>query len=228
MLSNPWADKDSTCQTAGSYSQHRLSIMKPKSIGRVALLTTVILLVFVSFFYSVYRPWQLTWGATADEVARSMVGDELVERPTFNATRAVTVNASAEHIWPWIIQMGYKKAGFYSWDILDNDGVPSAGRIMPEYQSLAVGDQMPLSDDTDAEVVALEPNRSLLLVFQSDGRATWAWGLYEIDAARTRLVTRLRWRAPSLISQLTLDAFEIIMMRKCLLGIKDRAEADTA
>jgi hypothetical protein len=121
--------------------------------------------------------------------------------------------------------MGYKKAGFYSWDILDNDGMPSAERVMPEYQSLAVGDRMPLSDDTDAEVIALEPNKSLLLVFQSDGTATWAWGLYEIDEDQTRLVTRLRWRAPGVFSQFTLDAFEIIMMRKCLLGIKDRAEA---
>lgn len=202
--------------------------MKVRRIERVALLAAVILLGLAGLFYFVYRPWQLTWGATADEVARPMVGDELVETPTFKATRAVTVNASAERIWPWIVQMGYKRAGFYSWDILDNDGIPSAERILPEYQNLEVGDWMPLSDDTDAEVVALEPNNSMLLVFQSDGAATWAWGLYEIEEGRTRLVTRLRWTAPGVVSQFTLDAFEIIMMRKCLLGIKARAEGDTA
>jgi hypothetical protein len=70
----------------------------------------------------------------------------------------------------------------------------------------------------------MEPNRRLLLVFQSGGTVTWAWGLYKIDAERTRLVTRLRWRATSVVSQFVLDAFEIIMMRKCLLGIKRRAE----
>ncbi|MCP3959558.1 MAG: hypothetical protein GY719_17050 [bacterium] len=198
--------------------------MKANIIRRIALLATVFLATFVAFFFFVYRPWQLSWGATADEVARSMVGDGLVKNPTFNATRAVTVNASAERIWPWIVQMGYKRAGFYSWDILDNDGIRSAERILPEYQNLKVGDLLPLSENTDARVVDMEPNRRLLLVFQSDGTVTWAWGLYKIDEKRTRLVTRLRWRTTSIVSQFTLDAFEIIMMRKCLLGIKRRAE----
>jgi hypothetical protein len=198
--------------------------MKVRTIGRIALVALGCFAVLAVFFHFVYRPWQLTWGATAAEVSRQMAGDELVDNPSFNATRAVTVNARPERIWPWIVQMGYKRAGFYSWDFLDNDGIPSAERILPEFQNLEVGDWMPLSDDTDAEVVALEPNEQLLLVFQSDGAATWAWGLYEIDAERTRLVTRLRWRAPNRLSQFTLDAFEIIMMRKCLLGIKHRAE----
>jgi hypothetical protein len=199
--------------------------MKVYIIRRIALVATVFLVAFVAFFHFVYRPWQLSWGATDDEITRPMVGDGLVENPTFNATRAVTVNAPAERIWPWIVQMGYKKAGFYSWDILDNDGIPSAERIISEYQDLEVGDLVPLSKDTDAEVVDMEPNKRLLLVFQSDGTVTWAWGLYKIDGEGTRLVTRLRWSTTSVVSQLALDAFEIIMMRKCLLGIKRRAEA---
>jgi len=198
--------------------------MRVNSIRGYALLATAFLVAFVAFFYLVYRPWQLSWGATADEVARPMVGDGLVKNPTFNATRAVTINAPAERIWPWIVQIGYKRAGFYSWDILDNDGIPSAERIMPEYQNLKIGDFVPLSEETDAEVVNLEPNRALLLVFQSDGTVTWAWALYKIDADRTRLVTRLRWRTTGVVSQFVLDAFEIVMMRKCLLGIKRRAE----
>jgi len=199
--------------------------MKMKKITRIALLATAFLVVLVAIFYLVYRPWQLSWGATADEVSRPMVGDGLVEDPTFNATRAVTINAPAEQIWPWIVQIGYKRAGFYSWDILDNDGIPSAERILPEYQNLKIGDVVPLSEETDAEVLDMESNEQLLLVFPSDGTVTWAWALYKIDADRTRLVTRLRWRTTSAISQFTLDAFEIIMMRKCLLGIKRRAEA---
>jgi len=199
--------------------------MKMKKITRIALLATAFLVVLVAIFYQVYRPWQLSWGATADEVSRPMVGDGLVEDPTFNATRAVTINVPAEQIWPWIVQIGYKRAGFYSWDILDNDGIPSAERILPEYQNLKIGDVVPLSEETDAEVLDMESNEQLLLVFPSDGTVTWAWALYEIDADRTRLVTRLRWRTTSAISQFTLDAFEIIMMRKCLLGIKRRAEA---
>jgi len=199
--------------------------MKANRIRRNALLLTVILASFVVLFYFVYRPWQLSWGATPDEVARPMVGDGLVKNPTFNATRAVTINAPAERIWPWIVQIGYKKAGFYSWDILDNDGIPSAGRIIPEFQKLEIGDLVPLSDHTDAAVVSMELNEHLLLVFQSEGTVTWAWALYKIDANRTRLVNRLRWHASSAVSQFVLDAFEIIMMRKHLLGIKHRAEA---
>jgi len=192
---------------------------------RNVLLVTAFLVAFVAFFYLVYRPWQLSWGATADEVARPMAGDELVSDPTFNATRAVTIDAPAERIWPWIVQIGYKRAGFYSWDILDNDGIPSAERILPEYQNLEIGDLVPLDDEIDAAVVDMKPNEWLLLVFQSDSTVTWAWALYKIDADRTRLVTRLRWRASSVVSQFVLDAFEIIMMRKHLLGIKRRAEA---
>lgn len=192
---------------------------------RYALLLTVILAAFVALFYFVYRPWQLSWGATPDEVARPMVGDGLVKNPTFNATRAVTINAPAERIWPWIVQIGYKKAGFYSWDILDNDGIPSAGRIIPEFQNLKIGDSIPLSEHMDATVVSMELNEHLLLVFESEGAVTWAWALYKIDANRTRLINRLRWHASSAISQFVLDAFEIVMMRKHLLGIKHRAEA---
>ncbi len=201
--------------------------MKVKSTRRIVLLVTAFLVVLVALFYLVYRPWQLSWGATADEVTRPMVGDGLVENPTFNATRAVTINAPAELIWPWIVQIGYKRAGFYSWDILDNDGISSAERIMPEYQNLKIGDVVPLSKETDAEVIDMESNERLLLVFQSGSTVTWAWALYKIDAERTRLVTRLRWRTTSVVSQFVLDAFEIIMMRKCLLGIKRRAEAAT-
>jgi hypothetical protein len=206
----------------------RISIVKVYSnrrIGQIAPLVAAIIVALAALFYFVYRPWQLTWGATSEEVARPMTGDDLVENPTFNATRAVTIDAPAERIWPWIVQIGYRKAGFYSWDILDNDGIPSAERIIPSYQNLKVGDLVPLSRRNHAEVVDMEPNKRILLIFEADGPVTWAWGLYEIDAERTRLVTRLRWRTKNIVSQFMLDAFEIIMMRKCLLGIKRRAEA---
>jgi len=178
----------------------------------------------ISLFYFFYRPWQLTWGATGDEVNRPMPGDEIVERPTFNATRAVTIDAPPERIWPWIVQMGYRRAGFYSWDILDNDGIASAERLMPEYQGLKVGDLVPLAKDSNARVAKMEPPRQLLLVFQSGTAATWAWGLYPIDSTRTRLISRLRVGARNVTTRLMLDTFEIVMMRKHLLGIKRRAE----
>jgi len=198
--------------------------MRMAGASQVLLFAALFLLALVALFYLVYRPWQLTWGATTDEVNRPMPGDEIVKEPTFNATRAVMVNAPAERIWPWIVQIGYKRAGFYSWDILDNDGIASAERIMQEHQGLSVGDVVPLSRDSGARVAEIEPDRRLLLVFQSDAPATWAWGLYPIDSTRTRLVTRLRVRVGSIKAQFMLDAFEIVMMRKHLLGIKRRAE----
>ena len=179
---------------------------------------------FVVLFQFVYRPWQATWGANEEEVTRPMVGDEIVKDPTFDATRAVTVHATPQEIWPWIVQMGYRRAGFYSYDVLDNDGIASAEHIISEYQGLKVGHQIPVSRKSAVDVAALEVNRHLLLVFRSRVPATWAWGLYPLDGERTRLVSRLRVRSESLIGRVFMDAFEIIMMRKCLLGIKRRAE----
>ena len=85
-------------------------------------------LVVVVLFSNVYRPWARTWGTTEEEVLRAMPGDQIVPQPTFEATRAVTIDASPEQIWPWIIQIGYRRAGFCSYDRLDNDGIASAGQ----------------------------------------------------------------------------------------------------
>ena len=83
---------------------------------RAALRALAILGAGVSVYLRVIRPWQLRWGATDDELRRAMPGDELVARPTFNATRAVTVQAPASMIWPWIVQIGFGKAGWYSYN----------------------------------------------------------------------------------------------------------------
>jgi hypothetical protein len=187
--------------------------------------SAIIFAVMVVLFVLAYRPWALRWGATDEEVKRAMVGDHFVANPTFNATRAVTIKARPSDIWPWIVQIGYKKAGFYSYDILDNDGIPSAERIIPEYQDLKVGDLIPLTKSSYVKVAALEPNEHLLLTFENETKATWAWGLYKKDAQHTRLITRLRVTHENIATRFLWDAFEIVMMRKCLLGIKRRAES---
>jgi hypothetical protein len=174
-----------------------------------------------------YRPWALTWGSTDEEIARAMPGDEVLEQPTFNATRAVTIEATPEEIWPWIVQIGYRRAGFYSYDSLDNDRIPSAERILPEYQNLKIDDLIPLSKTAHVRVTELDPPRLMVLLFEVEGtwsNATWVFGLYPENATQTRLVTRLRADARGVRSRLFLDLGEIIMMRKCMLGIKRRAE----
>jgi hypothetical protein len=198
-----------------------------KSIIRLAIACLALLVLVVLVLWFVYRPWALTWGSTDQEIARPMPGDEVLAQPTFNATRAATIEATPEEIWPWIVQIGYRRAGFYSYDFLDNDGIPSAERILPEYQTLKVGDLIPLTQIAHVRVAELEPPKSMVLVFEITGtwsNATWVWGLYPEDASHTRLVTRLRANATDIPSRIFLDLGEIIMMRKCMLGIKRRAE----
>ncbi|HYT71909.1 MAG TPA: hypothetical protein VEK78_11040 [Gemmatimonadales bacterium] len=86
------------------------------------------------------RRRHLRWGATAAEVAARMPRDEVVAQPSFNATRAITINAPPEAIWPWIVQLGFGRAGWYTYDLFDNGARPSAERILAEYQQPDVGD----------------------------------------------------------------------------------------
>lgn len=205
--------------------------VKRVSLKRLLLSALVAFLALIGAYFLLIRPWHLTWGATDEEVRRPMPGDGIHANPSFNGTRAVSVEAGPEHIWPWLVQMGYRRAGFYSYDRLDNDGIPSADRIISEYQSLKVGDRVPMAESAYAEVLEMHPPHLMLWVFRGKGQwenATWAWGLYEEDAGHTRLVSRLRvsykWARLSIVPMLITDVVELVMMRECLLGIKRRAE----
>jgi hypothetical protein len=179
-----------------------------------------------------YRRWHQRWGATDDEVAASMPGDGLIERPGSVATRAVTIAAPPEAVWPWLVQVGCLRAGFYADDLLDNLGHPSARTILPEFQHLEIGQWVPMSptptDTTAFKVAGFEPNRWLLW---RQPLSTWSWRLTALPDAHTRLVTRLRarldWRHPAmaLFSIVLSESGDFAMMRRMLLGIRDRAEA---
>ena len=155
--------------------------MRRKTLVRVLTAGFVLVVLCVLVLWFVYRPWALSWGSTHEEIARAMPGDEVLENPVFNATRGVTIEATPEEIWPWIVQIGYRRAGFYSYDALDNDGIPSSDVILPEFQTLQVGDTIPLSRSAHVRVTELEPPISMVLVFEVSGtwsNATWVWGLY--------------------------------------------------
>jgi hypothetical protein len=193
------------------------------SIWVIALLGMLIL------YFGGLREWQMTWGATTEEIDRVMPGDELLINPEFNATRVVEIEAPPEEVWPWLIQMGYGRGGLYSFGNLDNGGVPSADRIIPELQDLEVGDLILPT----LMVVEMEPKSSMLWVFQEGAgsweNATWAWGLYLTDNGHTRLVSRLRqeyfFDSPQeVLHWIIIDPLEIFLMRTTLLGIKHRVE----
>jgi hypothetical protein len=178
-----------------------------------------------------YRRWHLRWGATDAEVISVMPGDELVPHPSFTATRAITISAAPKDVWPWIVQIGTGRAGFYSYDLFDNAARPSAERILPQLQEIRVGDWMPMStkvnETTAFKVKAFEPTQWLLW---AKPHSTWSWRLTPTEDGGTRLVTRLKekynWRSPGL-ALLTIILFEFgdfPMMRRLLLRMKSRAE----
>ena len=175
------------------------------------------------------RPWQLRWGASDDEVLRTLPGDEIVERPSFNATRGVTINTSPEYIYPWIVQIGVSRAGWYSYDLLDNLARKSAESILPEYQNIQIGDIIPLSPNGKQGMVVndFRSNEWMLWGDKKSG-ASWLWVLDPIDKGHTRLITRVRvhyaWLSPAILFHLLIEFADIVMMRKCMLGIQVRAE----
>jgi hypothetical protein len=180
-------------------------------------------------YFRAYRPWQLSWGATPDEVGRPLPGDEVVDNPTFNATRAITVRATPERILPWLLQVGVTRGGWYSYDLLDNLGRPSAREIIPELQSLAVGDVVPISPDgrQGFTVLALDLPRSMLWGTVPD--VTWLWLMEARPDGSTRVITRIRmryrWLSPSIAFSLLIEFADIWMIRRMLLNLRERAES---
>jgi hypothetical protein len=185
-------------------------------------------------YYLLVRRWHARWGATDEEVQAEMPGDELVEHPKDVTTRAVTIRARSNEVWPWLAQMGRDRGGLYSYDWIDQVlGVldePSSDVILPEFQALEVGDAIPVGGGPDWPVAAVEPNRSLVLDIRPEGmHISWSFLLRELDEEHTRLVLRIRIRASTLVHlAYALPVFDFgsfIMTRKMLLGIKERAEA---
>ena len=189
----------------------------------------LVIVISLGLYLGFIRPWQVRWGATDAEVARRLPGDDVVKNPSFNATRAITIQARPEAVWPWILQIGSKRAGWYSLDWIDNAGIPSTERIIPELQHMNLGDFVPMTPDgkNGMWVKACETNRTMLW-WDKKANSTWLWRLEPIDQHQTRLITRLRvryaWTSIWLLYYLLQDVGDIVMMRKCMQGIKRRAE----
>lgn len=181
------------------------------------------------------RPWHLRWGATDEEVRMPFPGEEPEAiRETVRATHAITIHAPASEVWAWLVQIGQDRGGFYSYAWVENlmgCRLRNADRIVPEWQTLKLGDSVRLHPNAPPLPVSyVESGKALVL---ADG---WGFVLREIDANTTRLIARgwgddipdlhnpllhfLYWRV-------LFEPAHFVMERKMLLGIRERAEANT-
>lgn len=202
-------------------------------------------------YFGLARPWMQRSGATAAEVGAPFPGADIVPGGARGATNAITIAAAPAQLWPWLVQMGCGRAGWYSWDRLDNGGAPSAKRIHPEWQQLAVGDRVASTPGGGSwfEVAAIEPPRFLALRAPLDLRgrpfdtqgprpgfysdSLWGFQLTELPGGRTRLVVSgyacLRPRLPLAIAALVFwDPAHWVMQRRQLANLKRRAEAEAS
>ena len=196
--------------------------------ARIALGAAVAGAGLLAVYAKLVRPRALRWGATAEEAARPLPGDDVVARADYVATRAITIDAPPHDVWPWLVQIGSGRAGWYTYDRLDNAGMPSATEIIAELQQLQVGDLIPMvaGKDIGVHVKELEPDRRMLW-WDGKSEYSWEWVLEPVDG-RTRLLNRLRvTRHPwtlKMLYELVAANGDVVMQRKLLRGIKQRAE----
>lgn len=193
------------------------------------------------------RPWFLRWGATDGEVYGVWPGDEMSPDPMSAATRAITIHAPVEEVWPWIVQIGQDRGGFYSYTWLENlfgAHMHNAGTILPGF-TRQVGDTVWMTPPQKydgkgcARLARVDPGQALVMVTPEDydvvretgiaPKGTWAILLQPIDGKTTRLVVRSRsGPRENAFRFLLFDPAHFIMERKMMLGIRDRAEAEVA
>jgi hypothetical protein len=195
------------------------------------------------------RPRLRRWGTRADETTRPLPGDDLVPGPTYAATRAITIAAPAAQVWPWLLQIGQNRGGFYTYDALENLvglQIHSADRIHEEWQNLRAGEDYVTLDAGETmklTIAVLEPPRAMVLrsgapdetpqapgdFFGREIAFTWCFALEPAGPTSCRLLirSRLAWRpniAASVVQALALEPVHFFMEEGTLRGIRDRAE----
>jgi hypothetical protein len=174
-------------------------------------------------YFSTIGPWQRRWGATDLEVERSMPGDELLRPDTPSTTRAITIDAPPEDVFPWLLQIGYGRGGWYSYDWIDNDGKPSVDRIDPSLQGLTVGDRIEMMPGLGPVVREIERNHYIVSGGETD---SWCLMVEPATEGRTRLVSRWRQDWPKTIGTRVwiaiVDPGAFLMEQKMLRTIRDR------
>ncbi|HLF76107.1 MAG TPA: SRPBCC family protein [Dehalococcoidia bacterium] len=183
-------------------------------------------------YFKFARPGVLNWGATPEEIARVMPGDEVLPSVALQTTRVITIDAAPEAIWPWLVQMGPRpRAGVYTYDWLERllgIDIKNSDRILPEFQHLEAGTFWELNKKGQGlRVLEVQAERCLVLQWEP-AKSTWAFILYPQSDGRTRLVSRNRIPGSGPLFWLTMVAFveagSLVMERKMLMGIRSRAE----
>jgi hypothetical protein len=182
-----------------------------------------------------------SWGLSPEESTADMPGDEVLPTAIGGETRAITIDAPPASVWPWLVQVGFGRGGWYSYDSMDSGA--SSREILPEFQELAVGDMVPTSPRGGLAVRRVDPERALVLYFDSamaqeqsgtksptKFAVTWAFVLESLPGDQTRLVERIRYPfgesgKPWIRYTLPMMGFGVfVVLRKQLEGIKERAE----
>ena len=182
------------------------------------------------------RPWMYRWGAGPDECVAALPGDDLVTPDAPRTTRAITIGAPPEHVWPWLAQIGEDRGGFYSYDLLERmvgADIHNADVIHPEWQRLRTGDRVWLArryGERGSQLVAeVAPGAHLVLVSDDDydrqARGLPAWGAWSFHLRPHRSGTRLLVRGSGgLVGHAGFDVAHFIMEQKMMRGIRRRAE----
>ena len=202
----------------------RTRMMQPRSLVMVG--------VFLGgagvLYRKLVRQPVLTWGATAEEADERLPGDELLEDADGVATRAITIEAPPSAVWPWIAQMGPSpRGGAYTYDWIENLlglNMHSTDRVLPQFQHPEIGEGFGFG--ANRMTYAIVESEHALTVRSADGNWVWSFILDERDG-QTRLISRNRFRLPKLkdkIGMIPMEPGSLVMERKMLLGIKERAE----
>lgn len=212
----------------------QIPVQKRKPGSRLLAWFVLVLMVLVGSYWLVLRPWSLRWGASDSELSLRLPGDELMVVAARQVTRAISIRAKPEKIYPWLIQMGSGRAGLYSYDWFETNilrcPIRNAEQIAQQWQSTKLGDSFRLCPEGSGPpivytVARLEPNRAFVVGVHeaASWQHTWAFVLEPQADGSSRLIVRSRTQTAQ-AWQTLIEFGEFIMERGMMLGIKERAE----
>ena len=193
------------------------------------------------------RSRRTTWGASTEEVSEPLPGDHIIEQPRWQYTQAITVNSTPDRVWPWLVQLGQGRGGFYSYEMLENlvgCNIHNADRIIPECQHLEAGDRLMLHPKVPFPVAQFLPGKAIVLHYDTRTgqmpvpgtkaadyfESTWLFFLEAGESQKSRLISRFRIDySQSVLNRISygylVEPISTTMQKQMLKGIKKRAEA---